>query len=256
LFKLLHERVVCRTTETYIHHVISCTSTLIYSLPFRWNIHNEFVQLLNPQECLCSLSVGSKREMDAETRFRFFDHFFTYSGHPILHKRKSMIFRIYSVIAFIIGYACWIAEYIETFRHLGDIAKMQDAARIAIPLSSCYGMDLYVRWGHLVRGTRDIRYGMIRKISANRKSTANIMITSERVKFWRLVSVCIIIYFNCKLVFARWQCCYKKTQHTNNTRHTKYTKQHNDQTKHSTQNYTHNKHPTQNENTTITTTII
>jgi hypothetical protein len=61
-----------------------------------------------------------------------------------------VIFHIYSVIGPILAYACWIAEYIESFRHLDDLAEMQDAARIAIPLTSCYGMDLYVRWGHLV----------------------------------------------------------------------------------------------------------
>ncbi|PNF25897.1 hypothetical protein B7P43_G10644 [Cryptotermes secundus] len=84
--------------------------------------------------------------MDKESRFRLFDHFFTYSGHPILKKRKSVIFRIYSWMAFLVAYACWLGEYIESFRHLDDLAEMQDAARIAIPLTACYGMDLYVRF--------------------------------------------------------------------------------------------------------------
>jgi hypothetical protein len=33
--------------------------------------------------------------------------------------------------------------------------------------------------------------------------------------------VLFFIYFNCKWVFTRWQWYYNKTQHTNNTHHTK-----------------------------------
>jgi hypothetical protein len=38
--------------------------------------------------------------------------------------------------------------------------------------------------------------------------------------FYRFLKLCIIIYFNCKWVFTRWQWYYNKTQHTNNTSHT------------------------------------
>jgi hypothetical protein len=37
----------------------------------------------------------------------------------------------------------------------------------------------------------------------------------------------LIIYFNCKLIFARCQWHYNKTQHTNNTHHTKPKQQQN-----------------------------
>jgi hypothetical protein len=88
--------------------------------------------------------------MDTETRFRLVDQLFSYAGHPILTKRQSVIYRIYSIIAVTLAYACWVGEYIECCRHLDDLELMQDAARIAIPLSVCYGMDLFVRLANLV----------------------------------------------------------------------------------------------------------
>jgi hypothetical protein len=33
------------------------------------------------------------------------------------------------------------------------------------------------------------------------------------------ITIIIIIYFYCKLVFTRWQWYYNKTQHTNNAHH-------------------------------------
>jgi hypothetical protein len=36
-----------------------------------------------------------------------------------------------------------------------------------------------------------------------------------------IIIIIIIIYLNYKWVFTRWQCYYNKTQHTNNTYHTK-----------------------------------
>jgi hypothetical protein len=73
----------------------------------------------------------------------------------MLTKRNSVIYRIYSVLAFTLAYACWLGEYIECFRHLDDLGEMQNAARIAIPLTSCYGMDLFVRLAHLCAFTRN-----------------------------------------------------------------------------------------------------
>jgi hypothetical protein len=77
-----------------------------------------------------------------------------------------------------------------------------------------------------------------------------------RVLLWYIII--IIVYFDCKWVFTRWQWYYNKTLNTNNTQHT--------QTKHSTQNYTNDKgrikHNAYKENTltpttdTIATTII
>jgi hypothetical protein len=141
---------VFRTTESYVHYVILYTCTIIYSVAFQSNIHNQLVQFLNPG-CLWSVSVGSQGEMDAETRFRLFEQYFTCVGNPILTKRKSVTFRIYSVITVIVAYGCWLGEYIESFRHLDDLAEMQDPARIAIPLTAFLGVDLYIRWAHLVR---------------------------------------------------------------------------------------------------------
>jgi glucan phosphoethanolaminetransferase (alkaline phosphatase superfamily) len=39
----------------------------------------------------------------------------------------------------------------------------------------------------------------------------------NRVMF--IIIIIIIIYFNCKWVFTRWQWYYNETQHTNNTQH-------------------------------------
>jgi hypothetical protein len=36
-----------------------------------------------------------------------------------------------------------------------------------------------------------------------------------------IIIIIIIIYFNCKCVFTRWKWYYDKTQHANNTHHTK-----------------------------------
>jgi hypothetical protein len=110
--------------------------------------------------------------MDAETRFRLIDQYFSYSGHPILKKRKSVIYRIYSVIAFLLAYGCWLGEYIECLHHLDDLAEMQNAARIAIPLTACYGMDLFVRLAHLCAFTTGTpQYPEIRVIDLNREGS-------------------------------------------------------------------------------------
>jgi hypothetical protein len=39
--------------------------------------------------------------------------------------------------------------------------------------------------------------------------------------FSQITIIIVIIYFNCKWVFTRWQWYYNKAQHTNNTHHTK-----------------------------------
>jgi hypothetical protein len=50
-------------------------------------------------------------------------------------------------------------------------------------------------------------------------SSNTIAILTTETSLW--TRVFIIIYFNCKWVFTRWQWYYNKTQHTNNTHHTK-----------------------------------
>jgi hypothetical protein len=52
-----------------------------------------------------------------------------------------------------------------------------------------------------------------------RRSSSSYSNRSRMLKINMLVI--IIIYFNCKWVFTRWQWYYNKTQHTNNTHHTK-----------------------------------
>jgi hypothetical protein len=62
-----------------------------------------------------------------------------------------------------------------------------------------------------------------------------------------------IIYFNCKGDFTGWQWCYNKTQHTNNTYHTK---QHTTLKRNSAHKTTHTIKDTLHRINTITTTII
>jgi hypothetical protein len=69
--------------------------------------------------------------------------------------------------------------------------------------------------------------------------------------------IIIFIYFNCKWSFTRWQCYYNKTQHTNNTHHTKQHTTLKQNTTHKTTQTTYKGHTTHNEYNanTITTTM-
>jgi hypothetical protein len=83
--------------------------------------------------------------MDTETRFRLYRTFFNIVGNPIMGDGKSVAYRIYAVFAISVGYGCWIGQVIEMFRRLDNIVEMLECARIAIPLTTSYWIDVFVR---------------------------------------------------------------------------------------------------------------
>ena len=83
--------------------------------------------------------------MNTEKRFRLYRTFFKVVGNPIMGDGTSVAYRIYAVIAISIGYGCWIGEVIETFRHMDNTVQMLESARIAMPLTTSYWIDVFVR---------------------------------------------------------------------------------------------------------------
>jgi hypothetical protein len=83
--------------------------------------------------------------MNTETRFRLYRTFFNIVGNPIMGDGKSVAYRMYAVFAMSIGYGCWIGQVIETFRRFENTEEMLECARIAMPLTTSYWIDMFVR---------------------------------------------------------------------------------------------------------------
>jgi hypothetical protein len=83
--------------------------------------------------------------MNTEKRFHLYRKFFNVVGNPIMGDGTSVTYQIYAFFAISIGYGCWLGEVIETFRHLDNTEQMLECARIAMPLTTSYWIDVFVR---------------------------------------------------------------------------------------------------------------
>jgi len=118
--------------------------TFINSLNFQSSIHVKVTQLSTDKVRLKHLKQDTGG-MNTGKRFRLYRTFFKIVGNPIMGDGTSVAYRIYAVFAISIGYGCWIGQVIETFRHLDNTEEMLACARIAMPLTTSYWIDIFVR---------------------------------------------------------------------------------------------------------------
>jgi hypothetical protein len=58
---------------------------------------------------------------------------------------RSAAYWAYTMFAVTIFYGCWIGEVIATFQHLDSTVELLEAARIAIPVTTCIWIDIFIR---------------------------------------------------------------------------------------------------------------
>ena len=119
--------------------------TFIKSLNFQSSIHVKVMQLSTNKVRLKHWKQGTVG-MNKEKRFRLYRTFFNILGNSIMGEGTSVAYRIYAVFAISFGYGCWIRQVIETSRHLDNTEQMMECARIAMPLTTSYWTDVFVRW--------------------------------------------------------------------------------------------------------------